>query len=587
MKKIGNIVLIFIMLFILSIPAVFATGGDGNVDGGGGEMGGGTTQNVWSPGDEGVRITVVRASDHKIVTVPIDFTNKHPSEGIFNFGKVSKLHYSNGRKISPQKGGYKYSNPATAIPKIISSASGAASIEAIKSYFTDEQIIRSIANITGMKYDILIGGDYKLLIEPIIYYKFEGVMIATTATEAALYDEQLSGLLRRKMLRVTHKNLPLSMFLEVSDLGYPAWSGGRDAPQTNADIKSSLGLGVIRFTEEPEKPEISTYDYEYRVNTEVITSIMVSGGQSDPDNDTTVTFNIDGKNHTVSNIYYPDGDSQLVWVKWKTGNEPQDMEIDVCVNGQGGVENATIHVTIVDLDKNPPPNPVADDRNDDFEYADIPIRAEKDKANWVVWSPWWQENWEWESNWVSVPTGHRPSCSNTCTTRHRKSEDRGTWIDTGWWEFHCNQYSASLDADMDIYNDSKNPTATSTTFKSGYGIRQEVNSRARSNQNSAITRTPNAVSFFPEFGYETYWRLLERVESGANSQFAFYKNRYSTYGNPTHFSPIWMTDGAYEVSTYLMDVWTPVGMLSMNLTDELTVAGSLWDDWQVTPKKPK
>ncbi len=52
-------------------------------------------------------------------------------------------------------------------------------------------------------------------------------MIATTATEAALYDEQTSGLLRRRMVSLTHKNLPLAMFLEVGDLGYPAWGGSK------------------------------------------------------------------------------------------------------------------------------------------------------------------------------------------------------------------------------------------------------------------------------------------------------------------------------------------------------------------------
>ena len=60
------------------------------------------------------------------------------------------------------------------------------------------------------------------------------------------------------------------------------------------------------------------FDYEYRVDTDVITSVEVSGGQSDPDNPVTVQFVIEGSTYTVSNVYYPDGDSQLVWVKWHT-----------------------------------------------------------------------------------------------------------------------------------------------------------------------------------------------------------------------------------------------------------------------------
>ena len=63
-----------------------------------------------------------------------------------------------------------------------------------------------------MNYDTLINGEYKLLLEPIAYYTFQGVMIATTATEAAMYDEKLSGGLRSKMVSLSHKNLPLAMF---------------------------------------------------------------------------------------------------------------------------------------------------------------------------------------------------------------------------------------------------------------------------------------------------------------------------------------------------------------------------------------
>lgn len=82
----------------------------------------------------------------------------------------------------------------------------------IKKYFCSEFLAQLVANHTGMNYDTLIGGEYRLLLEPIAYYTFQGVMIATTATEAAMYDEQLSGGLRKKMVSLTHKNLPLSMF---------------------------------------------------------------------------------------------------------------------------------------------------------------------------------------------------------------------------------------------------------------------------------------------------------------------------------------------------------------------------------------
>lgn len=576
MKKIIKFVIAVSILYHLILPVtVFAA--DGNIDSGGGGMGNGTSRNSWSSSNEGVRVTVVRASDHAIVTTPIDITNKPPQSSIYNFGKVSKIQYNNGSVLSPVKGGYTCVKPSKSVPKIIST-NGKSNIETIKKYFCSEYLIKLIAKQTGMNYDVLIGGDYKLLLEPMAYYKFEGVMIATTATEAAMYDKKLDGLLRSKMVSLTHKNLPLSMFLEVADLGYPAWSGSRTTPATDADIISSLGLGIVRFKDETEEsPAIDTDDYVYRVNTEVITAVTVSGGQSDPDNPTSVSFNIGGTTYHVGNIFYPQGDSQLVWVKWRTPSTKQNMTIPVTVSGAGSTSKATIHVKIVDLDKNPPPNPQADDSNDSFTYEAVPEREEKNRADWSVWRPWWKENWVDEGHWDTDTWTDSDGEEHTSRTWVTK------WVDRGWWEFDLNQYHAIFSADMSINCDSKNPTAKDRTMKSGYGINESVTAYISSNQGSAITYPQNAVSYFPEFQYKTYWRLLERIQSGTTAKFEFQKNPYSTYQNRTHFTPIWMPDGSYTVNTWVIDAWSPVGMLSLNLTDTLTIKGSLWDDWHRAP----
>lgn len=560
MKRIFKICMFFSMLFSLMIPISVSAIGDGNIDSGGGGMGSGTSKNKWSPGYDGVRISVVRASDNSVVTIPIDFTNKNPPSTMFHFGKVCKIQYNNGRNLSPIQGSYVYFNPAQSMPRI-ASTNGSNNIEAIKKYFCSEYTIKRIAEITGMNYDVLIGGEYKLLLEPIAYYTFQGVMVATTATEAAMYDEVLSGELRKRMVSLSHKNLPLAMFLELGDLGYPAWHGSTSKPASNSDIKNYLGLGIVRFKEKPEPPIVSTYDYEYRVNTEVITSVRVSGGRSDPDNPTRVSFEINGRTYNVGNVYYPRGDSQLAWIKWKTPDEEKDMIINVSVQGAGSTSKSKINVKIVDLDKNPPPNPVADDRNDSFSYTTVPNREEKTVANWSVWRPWWQEYWVW----------------------HSTDEDSGYWCDHGWWEFDLDRYNARLSANMKITNDSKNPTAGRGSFKSGYGINQKLTANVSSSQSSATTYPQNAVSYFPEFNYENYWRLLERV---SNDRFEFKKNNYSTYKNRTHFSPVWMPDGLYTVNTWLIDAWTPDGMLSMNLNNSLTVGGNLWQDWHISPLKP-
>ena len=457
-------------------------------------------------------------------------------------------------------------NPAQALPTIISSGSGNANIEAIKSYFTDEQVIRSIAGMTGMDFDALVGGDYKLLIEPIAYITFQGVKVAMTATESALYDEQVGGLLRSKMVSLSHKNLPLAMFLEVADLGYPAWSGSRSSAASDSDIKSSLGLGVVRFKDMPtEPPEVSTDNYKYRVNTEVITSVTVSGGQSDPDNPVTVTFNIGGRSYRVSNVYYPSGDSQIAWVRWTTPYTPQTMTIQVSVSGGGSTSQGVITAKIVDLDQNEPSNPVADDRNDSYTKPSVPSNAQVTSSSWGVWRPWWKAYWVW----------------------HSTGDDSGYWCDHGWWEFDFDRYHASLSAFMSIKPDDKNPTASGKTMKSGYGINQTVTANVSTNQSSAVTGAQNAVTYFPEFQYKSFWRLLDRSGGSYSPTFEFKKNEYSTYNRRTHFTPIWMSDGSYTPYTWLIDCWTPTGMLSMNLTDSVTISGNLWTDWHIAPQNPK
>lgn len=187
-KKCVFFIVSILLSLILSIQ-VYAVG-DGNLDGGGGSMGQGTSQNSWSPGNEGVRVTVIRAESHDPVTRPIDLTNKHPNIA-YSFGKVSKMSYTRGSALMIDTNPYEYVNPAQSLPRIISSKSlGQANIEQIKSYFTDEQVVRSIAGLTGMDFDTLVGGEYRLLLEPISFLKFQGTLIAVTATEAALYDEK-------------------------------------------------------------------------------------------------------------------------------------------------------------------------------------------------------------------------------------------------------------------------------------------------------------------------------------------------------------------------------------------------------------
>lgn len=566
--------LLFFVLFSLILPMPVYAAGEGNMDNGGGGLGSGTNTNYWSNRDEGVRVTVVKASNGGAVSPSIDLTNKNPTDIKVHFGKTCKTQYCNGAGLSARVGGYTFYNPSQSLPQIISTSSGNANLEAIKRYFTDEQVIKAIAGYVGMDFKTLTNGEYKLLIEPIAYVTFEGVRTAFTATEAAKYNQIRGGMLRKKMPSLSHKNLPLAMFLETSDLGFPAWGGSRTQKASDEEIISSLGLGIVRFNE-IIMPEVIAADYEYRVDTDVVTAVTVSGGQSDPDHPVSVTFSILGRSYTVRNVYYPEGGQQLVWVKWHTPSTEQHVVISVSVSGVGSPSKGTITVNIVDLDKNPPPNPVADDRNDSYSAGNavVPDNPQKMSAAWSVWRPWWQEHWVWHSD------SHSESCGEEC------SEEHGDWEDEGWWEFDLDQYAASLSGSMALKTDEKSPTATPSTIKSGYGVNISVEASASTSQSSATTPPQNAVSYFPEFYYETYWRLLERTRSGYSAAFEFKNNHYSTYNRRTHFTPIWMPDGGYQVYTYLLDCWTPDGMLSMNLTGSVQIAGDLWDDWHIAPQK--
>ena len=116
-----------------------------------------------------------------------------------------------------------------------------------------------------------------------------------------------------------------------------------------------------------------------------------------------------------------------------------------------------------------------------------------------------------------------------------------------------------------------------------------MTAKVTTNQSAAVTAAQNAVTYFSEFGYENYWRLLEAEIYGRRTTFQFKANPYSTYNRRTHFTPIWYPDGSYTPHTWLLDCWTPAGMLSMNLTDSVTIrgGGTLWEEWYIAPAKQR
>lgn len=572
--------IIFLISFLLVLPPFsLASGeGDGNIDHGGGGMGNGSNQNFWNTHDEGVRVTIVRDSDKTPIATPVDFTNRTPPSNILHFGKISKSQYANGTRLSPNTGVYNYVHPQKELPYIIKSNRGQTSIEEIKSYFTDELVIRYIAQASRVDYDTLINGNYKLLLEPIAYITFQGTKMAMTAHEAALYDQVLNGGLRSKMVSLTHQNLPLAMFLETPDLGFPAWNGSSSNRVSNDIILSSLGIGIVRFKDAPTTPPPVQAHVEYRTNTDVITSVLLSTSkQINPKSPASVTFSIMGSSLTVTNIVIPEGDSQLVWVKWRTPSTPQTVSIQVS-SSDGSLSENLIKAAIVDLDQNPPPDPKATDRNSAYRLPTVPAYSGKTSASWGVWSASWHQylvwipDWEWVEN--SKGKGHW--------------RDRGYWEDQGWWNYRRASYTASLSANQTIAPDSKSPTHSTSQLKSGYGI--EINSTTSLSSNapsSHITGAQHAISYFPEFTYQKYWRLHDVKVPGYSASFWLKPNEYSTYESPVHFTPIWFPDGPYSPITRILDAWTPAGMLTLQLQSTITISGNLFSDWHIAPQNTK
>ena len=247
--------LLAVLFLITSLPGAAWAVGEGNMEAGGGQTETVTGDSFWN-GQWGIRFCVVDVVSQSVVSATYDASNYGGLSNYWHYGKTNKFDYRNGATLTIRQGNYTLETPAVSIPTIVRT-SGAPDIKAIKDYFTDETVIRWIGDVTGMAYDTLISGDYKLFIEPILYYTFDSQKYAMTATEAALFDRAINGLLLRTMGNATHQQLPLSLYLEKSDLGFSKWSGAKTGIQNDTNIINYLGMGIVSFIPE-EDPEPGT-----------------------------------------------------------------------------------------------------------------------------------------------------------------------------------------------------------------------------------------------------------------------------------------------------------------------------------------
>ena len=405
-KRMAAIMLFFMMCLTSVVPAHAA--GSGNVDGGGGSLNHGKDGYYWPDvGYDGVRVTVVDAQSGQRASVPVDYTNVDVgalSPTICHFGKVSKVDYKNGAGLSPQVGGYACRKPAAPIPQIISGNSRKASIPAIRQYFCSEAAEVMVANYTGIPFEDIEQGKYKLVIEPVIYLVYQHLYFAMTTTEAGLYNQMTGGDLGSHFPTVVMKNHALALFLERSDLGFAAWTGPTGSARTTQEMISILGIGIISYQKAPET--VIDYDKEYRVDTDVILAVqLTTGGKKTPDNPAWARFTVGGRTYSHNNIYIPENGSQLAWVKWHTPSEPG--EVTITISSNCSTSTGQIRAKIVDMDDNPPPDPQADDRNDRFSIPAAPNKQNVTYLTWGEWDCWWHAHWVW----------------------HSRGEDDGYWCD--------------------------------------------------------------------------------------------------------------------------------------------------------------
>jgi len=540
-------------LSLLSVPAVAE--GDGNIDsgngsgdgsGGGSGMGEGSKQNYWN-NEDGCRITILKDGQK---VYQMDWSNQPEAASVvMSFIPKNKLDYLHGASLVQKVKEYTSTVVAVKMPTIVGGAGGN-NIEAIKRYFTDKYVIQSISNGVGIPYDDLTGGHYKLLLEPIAYFTFKGVKWAMTATEAAKYDVAVNGQLRAWMKSLTHQNLPLSMFLEKTDteLNLEQWTGARSGKQTDVDIIHYLGMGIVSFKATPPVTP-ATYDYEFRTDTDVIVSFPISSSyEINPNNNAYVTLNVGGQTYRKAFIC-PAGGTQLIWIRWHTPSEPQHLT----ATATGAGNPVTLNINVVKLEEKTPPDPTYYDRNDGFTPSPVPDYGNNLSTTWG----------EWYARWIQVTATY------------------------GYWYFYYVSYEASLVVhDFTLKPDERCQTDYQigngqTTMKSGYGVEVNVEPLVQYGSGVAdydVTPIQNAVATFPEFGYETYDRLLEKVDP---RNWMFKHNPFSYYGNRIHYTPIWFPDGDFTVPVCVFDSWTPGGQLYATVSDTLNIFGDVLDDWYI------
>ena len=350
------------------------------------------------------------------------------------------------------------------------------------------------------------------------------------------------------------------------------------------------------------------------------------------------------KSGTVNITCPAGGEEAMGWIKWHTPRREQSVVITleskrdtlILLDENGDqCEKLIINADIAKVKESTPPDPQVSDTRPSWQkiysQSSVQDRISEYVSNnslqelsWYTWSigASWTQHWDWTDKRVSVITGGMtdPSSDTPYWDAETKTEDITftSWgVDNYYFasataermsgKFYTGAvliskadlqlekvtYSVSMSAEATISPSDYCKTATYSesngkyTMKSGYGIQINVDTHL-SGDTQYCTGSQTANVLFPEFNYNRhnttlYNRLLEKV----NGSFVFKKNKYSTYNDRVHFTPIWFPDKKnYTVYVEVFDVWCPAGQLSVRLTDQIYIKGNVYDDWHIAPVKP-
>lgn len=350
------------------------------------------------------------------------------------------------------------------------------------------------------------------------------------------------------------------------------------------------------------------------------------------------------KSGTVEITCPAGGEETMGWIKWHTPSREQSVVITLesrrdtllLLDEDGNqCDKLTINADIAKVKESTPPDPLVSDTKPSWQkvYSQSSVQERisgyvsgdsVQELSWYTWSigAGWSQDSDYDRRRVKIITGGMTNPSsqtpywgaeteNQDVTLYKWGVDNryypsetasktigsfytgAVYISTSDIQLEKVTYSVSMSAEAEISPSDYCKTATYSessgkyTMKSGYGIQISVDTHL-SGDTQYCTGSQTANVLFPEFNYNRhsttlYNRLLEK----SGGSFVFKKNKYSTYNDRVHFTPIWFPDRKnYTVYVEVFDVWCPAGQLSVRLTDQIFINGNVYDDWHIAPTKP-